>query len=67
MNNMILNPTQLPFQTWPQIPWLPKFTPIPWRLPKYNQMFRFDLFRSNVFHIKEEFDIETLVKSKEIY
>ena len=66
MNNMILNPTQLPFQTRPQIFWLPKFTPIPWRLPKYTQMFRFDLFRSNVFHIKEEFDIKKLNNSKEI-
>ena len=47
MNNMILNPTQLPSQTWPQ-------------------MFRSDLFRSNVFYIKEEFDIKTMYKSKEI-
>jgi hypothetical protein len=63
---MILNPTQLSFQTWPQIPWLPKFTPIPRWLQKFTQMFRSDLFRSNVFYIKDEFDYKTLDKSKEI-
>jgi hypothetical protein len=56
MNNMILNPTKLPSQTLAQIPLLPKFT----------QMFRSDLFRSNVFYIKDEFDYKTLDKSKEI-
>ena len=53
MNNLNLNPTQLPFQTWSQIP----------GLPDYNQIFPFNLLSSNLFYIKEEFDIKKLKNS----